>query len=63
MTKLIKPEAIHTLLNRGKGITKDPIRNVEQFYKLNGDFLFEYDPTTEEWYGLSNLINWLKGIE
>ena len=59
MTKVIRPEAIHTMRNKGKGIKTDPIRNIDEFYTLDGKFLFEFDPTTEKWYGLANLLDWL----
>ena len=59
MTKVIRPQAIHTTVNRGKGVEDDPIRNVDQFFTLDGNFIVEYDPTTEKWYGLVNLRDWL----
>ena len=37
-----------TLLERGKGTNKDPIRRIEQFWSLGGTLLFEIDPYNEE---------------
>lgn len=42
MPKIVK--LIYSTLKRGKGIKESPVRIVEQYHKLNGDFVFEIDP-------------------
>ena len=37
-----------TLLRRGAGTNKDPIRRIEQYWSLDGELLWEKDPHKEQ---------------
>lgn len=39
-----------TLLRRGKGIEGDPIRVITQYWTLDGELLFEFDPCEHKTY-------------
>lgn len=37
-------ELIKTTSTRGRGTSADPVRIITQYWTLEGDFLFEFDP-------------------
>lgn len=48
MTQVEIMKVIKVIIVRGQGVESNPVRNVTQYFNLEGDFIFEIDPCVEK---------------